>query len=397
MMKTILLSLSVLLLSAQDIKRHELFTTGQGGYAHYRIPGIVVTKKGTLLAYAEARKSLRGDWGTTDIVLRRSTDRGATWSPFRAIAAVDGPKAKNPVAVAQKLATNDEVTYNNPVAIADRKSGAVHFLFCLEYMRAFYMRSDDDGQTFSKPVEITAAFDRFRPEYPWKVLATGPGHGIQLRNQRLLVPIWISTGTGGHAHRPSVTSTIYSDDSGKTWQRGDIAVPDTADQVFPNETAAAQLSDGRVMLNVRTESKSHRRTIVTSPDGATRWSKPRFDPQLLEPICFGTLLSLGGKRLLFANPDTLDKTGPTGAIGTAEPGKNRDRKNLTVQFSDDNGATWRSKRVMEPGWSGYSDLAQGNDGTIYHFYELGKPDGTAFQTASLQLAAFPLSWLTAKP
>ena len=392
MIRAIIFLLSALLLPAQDLKRQELFTTGQGGYAHYRIPGLIVTRKGTILAYAEARKSLRGDWGTTDIVLRRSTDRGGTWSPFRVIAAVDGPKAKNPVAVVQKLGTDEEVTYNNPVAIADRKSGAVHFLFCLEYMRAFYMRSDDDGQTFSRPVEITSVFDAFRPEYPWKVLATGPGHGIQLRNGRLLVPIWISTGTGGHAHRPSVTSTIYSDDAGKTWKRGEIAVPDTPDQVFPNETAAAQLSDGRVMLNVRTESKAHRRTVVTSPNGATRWSKPRFDPQLLEPICFGTILSLGGKRLVFANPDTLDKTG-----AAAEPGKNRDRKNLTVQFSDDDGATWKSKRVMEPNWSGYSDLAQGTDGTIYHFYELGAKEGTAFQTASLQLAAFPLSWLKSKP
>lgn len=392
MIIAIIFLLSALLIPAQDLTRQELFATGQGGYAHYRIPGIIVTRKGTILAYAEARKSLRGDWGTTDIVLRRSTDRGATWSPFRVIAAVDGPKAKNPVAVVQKLGSDEEVTYNNPVAIADRKSGAVHFLFCLEYMRAFYMRSDDDGQTFSKPVEITSVFDAFRPEYPWKVLATGPGHGIQLRNGRLLVPIWISTGTGGHAHRPSVTSTIYSDDSGQTWKRGEIAVPDTPDQVFPSETAAAQLSDGRVMLNVRTESKTHRRTVVTSPDGATHWSKPRFDPRLLEPICFGTILSLGGKRLVFANPDTLDKTG-----AAAEPGKNRDRKNLTVQFSDDDGATWKSKRVMEPSWSGYSDLAQGSDGTIYHFYELGAKDGMAFQTASLQLAAFPLSWLKSKP
>lgn len=392
MIIAIIFLLSALLIPAHDLTRQELFATGQGGYAHYRIPGIIVTSKGTILAYAEARKSLRGDWGTTDIVLRRSTDRGATWSPFRVIAAVDGPKAKNPVAVVQKLGADEEVTYNNPVAIADRKSGAVHFLFCLEYMRAFYMRSDDDGQTFSKPVEITSVFDAFRPEYPWKVLATGPGHGIQLRNGRLLVPIWISTGTGGHAHRPSVTSTIYSDDSGQTWKRGEIAVPDTPDQVFPSETAAAQLSDGRVMLNVRTESKTHRRTVVTSPDGATHWSKPRFDPRLLEPICFGTILSLGGKRLVFANPDTLDKTG-----AAAEPGKNRDRKNLTVQFSDDDGATWKSKRVMEPSWSGYSDLAQGSDGTIYHFYELGAKDGMAFQTASLQLAAFPLSWLKSKP
>jgi sialidase-1 len=382
-MRTIICGLAALALLGQDLKKQEVFKAGADGYALYRIPGIVVSKKGSLLAYAEARKSMRGDWGPIDIVLRRSTDKGRSWSPMKIIASVDGPKSKNPAALAQNLANPTGVTYNNPVAIADQKSGAIHFVFCLEYMRAFYMRSDDDGQTFSKPVEITAAFDAFRPEYPWKVLATGPGHGIQLRNGRLLIPIWISTGAGGHAHRPSVTSTIVSDDHGKTWTRGAIAVPDTPDFVFPNETAAAQLSDGRVMLNVRTETKSHRRTIVTSPDGTANWSAPKFDQALLEPICFGTLISLGGKRLAFANPNNLEKTG-----APAEPGKNRDRKNLTVQFSSDDGQTWKAKLIIEPNWSGYSDLAYGKDKTIYLFYENGATGGNAFQTASLQVAQF---------
>ncbi len=365
-----------LLAAEAPVRTQELFKSRTDGYELYRIPGIVVTKKGTLLAYAEARKSTRGDWGPIDIVLRRSVDRGATWSPMRIIANVEGPKSKNPVALAQNLANPSEVTYNNPVAIPDRKSGAVHFVFCLEYMRAFYMRSDDDGQTFSKPVEITGAFDAFRPEYGWKVLATGPGHGIQLKNGRLLIPVWLSTGTGGHAHRPSVTSTIVSDDNGKTWKRGAIAVPDTPEFVFPNETTAAQLSDGRVMLNVRTETKSHRRTVVTSPDGSSNWSTPRFDQALVEPICFGTLISLGGKRLAFANPDNLEKTG-----APAEPGKNRDRKNLTVQFSNDDGATWKSKLVIEPSWSGYSDLAYGKDKTIYLFFEHGPARSMALHLA----------------
>lgn len=368
----------------------ELFRAGTDGYALYRIPGIVQTKAGTLLAYAEARKSMRGDWGATDIVLRRSTDAGRTWSPFRVIANVEGPKSKNPAALAQKLAEPDAVTYNNPVAFADR-SGAVHFLFCLEYMRAFYMRSDDDGRTFTKPVEITAAFDKFRSEYAWVVLATGPGHGIQLKNGRLLVPIWLSTGTGGHAHRPSVTSTVYSDDRGLTWHRGDIAVPDTPDFIFPNETTAAQLSDGRVMLNVRTESKTNRRVIVTSRDGATKWSAPKFDQQLLEPICFGSMVSLG-KRIVFANPDNLEKLS-----GAAEPGKNRDRRNLTIQLSEDAGATWKAKQVLEPGWSGYSDLSIDAKGTVYCLYERGAQGGNAFQTESLTLATFDLDWIKRGP
>ncbi len=366
----------------------EVFESGTAGYEWFRIPGIVATPKGTLLAYAEARKSKRGDWGPIDIVLRRSTDKGQTWSPMQVIARVDGPKQKNPVALAQKLANPEDVTYNNPVAIVDRQNGVVHFLFCLEYMRAFYMRSDDDGVTFSTPVEITASFDRFRPEYAWKVLATGPGHGIQLRNGRLLVPVWLSTGTGGHAHRPSVTSTIYSDDGGKTWHRGSIAVPDTPKFIFPNETAAAQLSDGGVLLNVRTESRENRRVIVTSPDGATNWSAPRFDRQLLEPICFASIVSLGGSRLVFSNPDNLAKTN-----GPEDPGKSRDRKNLTIQLSLDDGKTWAAKRVLEPGWAGYSDLAVDSDGTIHCFYERGSPGANSFQTEALVLASFDTSWI----
>ena len=395
-MKTLLaFSLIPAALLAAEPVRIDLFESGSGGYALYRIPGIVVTAKGTLLAYAEARKSDRGDWGPIDIMLRRSTDGGKTWSPQQMIARVAGEHRKNPVALAQKLANPSDVTYNNPVAIADRKPGVVHFVFCQEYMRAFYMRSDDDGVTFGAPVEITAAFDQFRPEYDWKVLATGPGHGIQLRNGRLLIPVWLSTGTGGHAHRPSVTSTIYSDDSGKTWQRGAIAVPDTPEWVYPNETAAEQLADGRVLLNVRSESKAHRRLLVSSPDGAKGWSQPRFHDQLLEPICFGSMVRLtladgGGKnRLLFSNPDNLEKTG-----GPAEPGKTRDRKNLTVQLSYDEGETWTVKKTIEPGWSGYSDLAVGKDGSIYCFFERGGLGDNHFRTAYLTLARFDLEWLS---
>lgn len=395
-MRLVFLSLlAPALFAAGGIERMDLFEAGTGGYTLYRIPGIVATAKGTLLAYAEARKSDRGDWGPIDIVLRRSTDGGRTWSPQRVIAHVEGEHRKNPVALAQKLANTSDVTYNNPVAIPDRRPGLVHFVFCQEYMRAFYMRSEDDGQTFSKPLEITAAFEKFRPEYDWKVLATGPGHGIQLRGGRLLIPVWLSTGTGGHAHRPSVTSTIYSDDSGRTWRRGEIAVPDTPEWIFPNETAAEQLADGRVLLNVRSESKVNRRILVTSADGARNWSRPKYNEQLLEPICFGSMARLslkasGGKnRLLFSNPDNLEKTG-----GPAEPGKNRDRKNLTVQLSYDEGENWPVKKVIEPGWSGYSDLTVGADGSIYCFFERGGLGDNHFRTAFLTVARFDLEWLT---
>lgn len=381
--------------AAPSIEKVDLFEAAKDGYALYRIPGIVVTKRGTVLAYCEARKSDKGDWGQIDILLRRSTNNGASWLPRTKLADVPGPKSKNPVALAQKLATPGEVTYNNPVAIADAH-GAVHFLFCLEYARCFYLRTDDEGVTFSAPVEITASFDQFRPGYDWKVLATGPGHGIQLRTGRLVVPVWLSLGTGGHAHRPSVTSVIYSDDLGRVWSAGEIAGPNTGEWNIPNETCAVQLADGRVLLNMRSESQANRRLLTTSLNGATGWSKPQFHEQLLEPICMASMVRLSEmpasdkNRLLFSNPHNLDR-----ADGKAAPGKGRDRKNVSVKLSYDEAGTWPVNKTIEPGFSGYSDLAVANDGTILLFYERGSTDGAnIYKTGLLTVARFNLEWLT---
>lgn len=404
-MKTILrvaLALSCLVASLQSaeplLEKIELFEAGKDGYAQYRIPGIVVTTKGTVLAYCEARRTGKSDWDTIDLYWRRSSDGGKTWGPRQKFPEVPGPKAKNPVALAQNLANPDDVTYNNPVMIVDR-SGEVHFLFCLEYSRCFYCRSDDDGQTFSSPTEITAAFEKFRPEYDWKVLATGPAHGIQLKSGRLVVPVWLSTGTGGHAHRPSVTSTIFSDDHGASWRRGEIAVPNTEQWIFPNETVVAELADGRVMLNVRSESKEHRRLVVYSRDGATDWTQPRFDDGLLEPICMASLVrhstlpQSSKNRLLFANPHNLER-----ADGNAKPGGSRDRKNLSIKLSYDEGQTWPVNKSLEPGYSAYSDLAVLPDGSVLCFFEHGRAAKTTEKKptsyAGLTVARFSLEWLT---
>jgi len=385
------LSVSILLTAgagpggAPFFDQTDLFTAGEGDYAHYRIPGIVATPKGTLLAYCEARKHLRGDWGQIDIFLRRSTDGGKTWRQRQHLA-IPGRFERNPAAAAQKLGKEGETTFNNPVAIVDRKTGAVHFLICAEYARCFYLRSDDEGRTFSTPVEITAAFDAFKQDYPWRVLATGPGHGIQLRNGRLLVPIWLATGEGGHAHRPSAVSVIYSDDHGQTWKRGDIVARDP-DLANPSETAALQLADGRVMLNIRNEGKPQQRVIAFSADGATKWSPWQRDPNLPEPICMASLQRLsdagpGTKgRILFSNPNN-----PSG----------RERKNVSVRLSYDEGKTWPVVKSIESGPSGYSDLAVGPDGTIYCFYERGAIVNQQYQTRSLTVARFNSAWLGAE-
>lgn len=373
----------------QGLAAVSVFEAETGGYAHYRVPAIVVSPAGTVMVAVEARVSERGDWGTQDIMLRRSADGGATWDEPRKIVALANPPEQNPAALAQDLSEAGITTYNNIVPIADAQLGAVHFLFCSAYARAYYMRSDDDGETFTEPVDITDTFERFREEYDWKVIATGPGHGIRHSGGRLIVPVWLSDGTGGHAHRPSVVSTIYSDDDGATWERGDIVVrhPDLKN---PSETLAAELSDGRVMLNIRHESPNHRRAVTTSPDGATGWEPLRFDEALFEPVCMGSLLR-SGDALIFANPKSSAPRDPENPEGSWK------RENLTVRLSEDDGMTWPHARVIEPGASGYSDLAAGADGTVYCVYEDGSPSGRATHVQSITVARFQPDWIRADP
>ncbi len=372
----------------------DLFEAEKGGYAHYRIPAIAVTAKGTVLAFTEARKNPGGDWGPIDILMRRSHDGGKTWDAPRKVARDEGPIQQNEVAFAQGLAKPGEVTYNNAVPIVDRETGAVHLLFCVEYARAYYMRSDDDGKTFSKPVDITATLERFKKDYPWRVIATGPGHGIQLQNGRLLVPVWLSDGTGGHAHRPSIVSVIYSDDHGKSWERGDVAAAHPYLK-NPSETLALELADGRVMLNIRHELAAHRRAYVYSHDGAHDWTTPLLHPQLLEPVCMGSTIRLSSKlggsnrnRILFANPYSETPRDPS------KPEGNHVRQNVSVYLSYDEGDTWPVIKTVEAGISGYSDLAVLEDGTALLFYERGSPTGKGTHVQFLTVARFNVEWLT---
>jgi len=346
------------------LEKTELFEARAGGYYTYRIPGMVVTTKGTVLAYCEARQDSRSDWANIDVLLRRSLDGGKTWGPR------------------QKLADSGKKTVNNPVAIVDRKTGAVHFLYCVNYARCFYMRSDNEGKTFTNPVEITKTFERFRSEYDWNVIATGPGHGIQLKRGRLLVPVWLST--GGRRHRPSVVATIHSDDGGATWQPGQIVVRHGESFINPSETVAVQLHDGRVMLNIRSESSQRRRLVSFSDDGATGWSAPRFDDELYEPICMGSIVRMteqpaySKNRIVFANPDSGETA----------------RRNVSIKLTYDEGESWVVNKVLEPGISGYTDLAVGPDKTIYCFYERGTVSGSHYDPKYLTIARFNLVWLT---
>ncbi|MDH4475660.1 MAG: sialidase family protein [Verrucomicrobiaceae bacterium] len=382
-MKTILftLLLSALQLVADEpfLEKSEVFPPELNGIARYRIPGVVVTPKGTVLAYAEARKNGSSDWGEIEIHLRRSTNGGKTWEASSQIAHHGARLEGNP---RKAEGGEKEQTVNNPVAIVDRETGAIEFLYCINYARCYSMRSTDDGVTWSAPVDITASFELFREKHDWKVIATGPGHGIQIRSGRLVVPIWLAYGKAGD-HAPSAAGTIYSDDHGMTWQAGELCLPNAGDFGNPNETMVTELSNGRVMLVSRSVSKANRKIVTTSPNGATDWTTPVFHDQLWEPVCMASIIAHSSKpgTLIYSNPHTLklDKDGKEVPAGRGK------RENLCIKLSHDDGKTWPINKVLDPGKAAYSDLAVLPDGTVLCLYEAD---------TSIVCARFNLEWIT---
>jgi sialidase-1 len=361
------------------LEKTDVFPAGMNGIARYRIPGTVVTPKGTVLAYCEARKNSSSDWGEIEVHLRRSLDGGRTWQAPQHIAHFGARFEGNP---RKKTGGAREQTVNNPVAIVDRTTGAIEFLYCINYSRCFSMRSTDDGLTWSSPVDITAIFEPFQRHYDWKVIATGPGHGIQLARGRLVVPIWLAYGKAGE-HKPSAAATIFSDDHGRTWQAGEIALPNAGAFGDPNETMITTRSDGRAMLVARSVSKANRKLITVSVDGATAWSTPSFHDQLWEPICMASIVAHPSKpgTQIFSNPHTLARD-PSGQEIPAGRGK---RENLTIKLSRDDGTTWPVSRTLEAGPSAYSDLAVLPDGTVVCLYEKG---------SDIISARFNLEWIS---
>lgn len=376
---TILLYISTISLAAEPkVSQSEVFTAGSQGITLYRIPGIVVTGKGSVLAYCEARRDGRGDWGEIEVHLRRSTDGGQTWSEQRKIAHVARRIEGNPT---KAKGGEREQTVNNPVAIVDQQTGNIEFLYCVNYARCFSMRSSDDGLTWSEPVEITATFEPFRSSYDWKVIATGPGHGIQTASGRLIVPIWLAYGKTGD-HHPSAAATIYSDDHGRTWKAGDIAVHDKDPFQDPNETMLTTLADGRILLVTRNESQPNRKLVTVSRDGATGWSEPKFHQQLLEPKCMASIVNYPSRpgTLLFSNPHSV----ALDAQGKEIPGGKGKRRNLSIKLSRDDGQTWPVNKTLEAGNSAYSDLAVLPDGDVLCLYEADR---------KIMCARFNIEWI----
>ena len=349
------------------MQKQPIFEARTHGYHTYRIPGIAITPEGVVLATAEARPGNGGDWDFNEIMIRRSEDGGESWDDQRLIV---------------KASDYGDGPVSNFCMIPDEELGCTHAVFCHNYNRIFYARTDDDGLSFSDPLDITSVAEIYREDYPWRVIATGPAHGIKTSAGRLIVPLWMSDGSGGEfgaahlGHRPSNAAGIYSDDGGGTWNATEVVVRDhqhvsyrtsTASIINPSETIPVELSDGRILFNLRTESSPHKRLVSISQDGATDWSDPRFDDDLIDTVCMASIIRLDdGGSVLFAAPDNLDHD------MAWRKTVNCDRKRLSAKLSLDDCNTWSFSRVIEEGPSGYSDLAVAEDGTIMCLYECGQ-------------------------
>lgn len=383
-------SLNCLAQSIGVYKSQVLFEAGTHDYFTYRIASLVATPKGTLLAFCSARKGRGGDWEPIDIVMRRSVDGGITWE------------------LQKLLVHNDGLLSDNATPIIDYLTGEVHLLYQADYARCYYIKSPDEGITWSDPVDITRTIDAFKEVYPWVVQAPGPGHGIQLMNGRLVVPFWLSDGGEKYkvskyrAHRPSIVVSVYSDDHGLTWKAGGVAVPDNEVTVIPNETSCIQLADGRVLFNSRNESMNYRRLFTHSENGATDWSTPVFADAFFEPICFGSMCRYSlqpfqsENRILFCNPDSRHDPWVANKPSTPRSAKSRHRTNLTIRMSNDEGLTWPVSKVIDPDIAGYSDIAVTPDGNIHVFYEGGSIEGTQsqYKNTHMSVVTFDLEWLT---
>lgn len=355
-----LLALGTLFCRASPLVQVEVYVSGRDGYHTYRIPAIVRTRAGTLLAFAEGRKHSVHDWGDIDVLVKRSTDGGRTWSPQITVADFG------------------EDTVGNPAPVLDRRTGTVWLLLTrnpgdvpepkiLPGLRGptrtvWLTYSADDGRSWAAPVEITASVKR--PEWSW--YATGPVNGIQLRSGRLVIPC--------DHDRPAEPSrryshVIFSDDGGRTWRLGGSVGPDC------NESTAVELSDGTLMLNMRSYAGRNRRAVSLSRDGGLTWSPPAFDEALVEPVCQASLIRVGRGRpamLLFSNPASTR------------------RVNMTVRLSRDEGKTWSAAKTIHEGPSAYSNLVELQGGMIGLLYERGQ--NSPYER--ITFARFALRWLS---
>jgi sialidase-1 len=354
-----------------------LFKASQDpGYACFRIPAIVKTTDGTLLAFAEGRVLNCGDAADIDIVVKRSTDGGRTWGPLQVVNEGAGD------------------THGNPAPIVDRETGRVWLAETYNTGRTdsascsvpcdrtpHLQYSDDDGRTWSVPRDLS-------PEIlpaDWNSwYATGPAHGIQLTKGRYAGRLVFGVNTetwDGSRVTANHAALIVSDDHGGHWRIGATDTwPIADDGTFrqkPSELALAERGNGSILVSGREQDGTDlgHRTQAVSRDGGGSFTAPFHDlPDLYAPQVQGSMLRLGD-RILLACPADPDR-----------------RRTMMIRSSYDGGRTWDSVdrgTVVTTDWSGYSDLVRADADTVGLIYEGGAVDARD----EIRFARFTEDWL----
>ncbi|MFF5546552.1 exo-alpha-sialidase [Streptomyces olivaceoviridis] len=353
-----------------------LFKAAQDpGYACFRIPAVVRTADGALLAFAEGRVLNCGDAADIDIVLKRSTDGGRTWGPLQVVNEGAGDTHGNPAPVVDRVTGRVWLaqTYNT-----GRTDSAGCSVPCDRTPHLQY--SDDGGRTWSPPRDLS-------PEIlpaDWNSwYATGPVHGIQLTRGRYAGRLVFGVNTetwDGSRVTANHAALIVSDDHGGHWRIGATDTwPVAADGTFrqkPSELTLAERGDGSVLVSGREQDGTDlgHRTQAVSRDGGGSFTAPFRDlPDLYTPQVQGSLLQLGD-RLLLACPGDPDR-----------------RRTMMIRSSYDGGRTWDGVdrgTVVTTDWSGYSDLVRVDSGTVGLLYEGGAVDARD----EIRFARFTEDW-----
>ena len=329
----------------------EVFTSGSEGYHTFRIPSLAIASNGTILAICEGRRHGRDDFYANYLVLKRSKDNGTTWEDL------------------QVLTGNEETTHHNPTVIMDYQTETVWLGYCLDGFYIYMMSSDDYGETWSEPTDITRDVNLSN----WRGYHLTPGHGIQLQNGTLMIPAdhteglrqdWIFR----HSH------VILSDDHGVSWKLGGVLKEGT------DECGIVETQDGGIYMTIRTSRRDDKRRYCSrSDDGGMTWSEPVGIDAISDPNCQASIVR-------YTDVSTHDRN----RIILTNINNTETRDHITVRLSYDEGQTWPVSKTLYVGPSAYSDLAVGPDMMINCFYERGNGD----PYESIRLAQFNLEWLT---